>query len=262
VSAVPAAVGTVRLADVDTLADLATFLGRAARVDPDGAARLVGHGDVLAVYVSPVHGGGGPLVLGLRTLRLGAPSAIDATVPLAALIERIAAGDAGAPGAPGTPSTPDTPGTPVAPGAPGAPGALGAPGAPGAPGTPGAVLGVLPAPASVASWAGMSPPRQGWQPVAAIEPGVLLERAASGIAEVATGAPSGSGAAAVAGLRARIWGRPLDGDLPDLPAGVAFVAVALGFVDRSAPSVVHRSGPWWRVSSSAGHVLARRALLL
>src|SRR4051794_8867760 len=92
--AVPVA---LRLADAATAADLATFLRRARRADPDGAARLVGHGDVLAVSVSPVHGAGGPVVLGLRTLRLAAPSTLDATVPLDALAEAV---DAAAPSGP------------------------------------------------------------------------------------------------------------------------------------------------------------------
>ena len=62
------------LPDRQALHDLETFLGRARRVDPDGACRLVVTGGVLAVYVSPVHGGGGPTVLGLRVLAL-APAA-------------------------------------------------------------------------------------------------------------------------------------------------------------------------------------------
>src|SRR5437764_10583894 len=76
------------LPDADALADLATFVGRARRVDPDGACRLVASGTVVAAYVSPVHGGGGPTVLGLRVLALAAPADLDATVPLAALLDR------------------------------------------------------------------------------------------------------------------------------------------------------------------------------
>ncbi len=78
------------LPDAPSLADLATFVGRARRADPDGAARLRGLGDVLAVYVSPLHGGGGPTVLGLRTLALARPSELDVTVPLASLLDRFA----------------------------------------------------------------------------------------------------------------------------------------------------------------------------
>jgi len=214
---------TVHLADADTLADLVTYLGRARRADPDGAARLVAHGDVLAAYVSPVHGGGGPVVLGLRTGRLRAPADLDVTVPLAAAVERLAGGVA----------------------------------------LPGAALDLPDARMSTtASWAGMSPPRQGWQLVGPVDGVALAGRASSGIAEVADGAPAGSGAAAVAALRARVWGRPLSDAEPDLPVGVAYAAMVLGFLEAGGPATVFRSGPWWRVTTSAGHVLARRPALL
>ena len=35
-----------------------------------------------------MHGGDGPVVLGLRVLALAAPAALDVTVPLAALLDR------------------------------------------------------------------------------------------------------------------------------------------------------------------------------
>ncbi|HEY6796446.1 MAG TPA: hypothetical protein VI248_17355 [Kineosporiaceae bacterium] len=219
-SAVPE---TLRFPDALVAADLTTFLERARRVDPGGAARLVGHGDVLAVYVSPVHGGGGPVVLGLRTLQLGAPSAVDATTPLAALLAELARGAEPARG-------------------------------------PAAVVVPLER-AGEATWAGTSPPRRGWQPVGAVEPQVIQERAQVGISDVAAGAPAGSGAAAVTALRARVWGRPLTQALPEVPAGVAFAVVALGYLDAAAPAAVYRAGPWWRVTTSGGHVLARRPLL-
>ena len=59
----------LELADAETFRDLATYLSRARRVDPDGAARLMADGGVLAAYVSPVHGAPGPTVLGLRAAR-------------------------------------------------------------------------------------------------------------------------------------------------------------------------------------------------
>jgi hypothetical protein len=216
------------LPDADALADLATFVGRAKRVDPDGAARLVGHGDVLAVYVSPVHGSGGPTVLGLRTLQLALASTVDVTVALAALTDRLARTG------PELPDRPDLAG-PVA-------------------------LAVPPAEAVGAAWAGMAPPRRGWQGVGEVAAETLRTRAAAGVAEVAAGAPEGSGAAAVGALRSRIWGRSLveePAELAGLPAGVAYAADALGFVDDDLPAAVYRSGPWWRVTSGRGHVLAR-----
>ncbi len=215
------------LADAEVLGDLATFVARAKRVDPDGAARLVGHGDVLAVYVSPIHGGGGPTVLGLRTLALAAPTDLDVTVPLAALTDRFARPADGA-----------APEGPVP-------------------------LAVPPAPVA-APWAGVTPPRTGWTAVGLVESATLRQVAAGGIAEVALGMPDVAGAAAVARLRAGVWGRPLfgAGGGPDVPAGVAYAADALGFVTEGEPAALYSSGPWWRLTTSRGHVLARRPALL
>lgn len=215
----PVMADTLWFADTDTLTDLATLVGRAHRADPGGAARLIGHGDVLAVYVSPVHGGGGPVVLGLRTLGLAAPSGLDVTVPLEALEAALRAADV-------------------------------------------ARLTVPSGRASAGGWAGTSPPRRGWQAAGAVGATVLARRAAEGIAEVATGVPAGSGASAVAALRARVWGRPLLAELPQLPAGVAFAVTVLGFTDGRASAEIYRSGPWWRLTTAAGHVLARRSALL
>ena len=211
------------LPDAEAMADLGTFVGRAKRVDPDGAARLIGHGDVLAVYVSPVHGGGGPTVLGLRTLHLAVASLIDVTVPLGALTDRFA-----------------RPGQGVE--------ALG--------------LAVPPVEAVGVAWAGVVPPRRGWVADGAVEAAVLRAAAGAGVAEVAAGAPEGSGAAAVAALRGRVWGRPLGAGRPGLPFGVAFVADALGFLDDDRPAALYRCGPWWRLTSERGHVLARTPALL
>ena len=213
------------LPDAEVVADLATYVARAKRVDPDGAARLVGHGDVLAVYVSPVHGGGGPTVLGMRTLALAAPADLDVTVPLAALTDRFARPASEPPG-------------PVP-------------------------LSVPPAPVS-ASWAGVSPPRTGWTAVGLVESSTLRTAASGGIAEVALGMPDVAGAAAVARLRGAVWGRPLFGEssaAPPVPAGVAYVADALGFVTEGEPAALYASGPWWRLTTSRGHVLARRPAL-
>ena len=211
------------LPDAEVLADLATYVARAKRVEPDGAARLVGHGDVLAVYVSPVHGGGGPTVLGLRTLALAAPADLDVTVPLAALTDRFARPADGAGPVP---------------------------------------LAVPPAPVS-AAWAGVSPPRKGWTAVGLVESSTLRTAASGGIAEVALGMPDVAGAAAVARLRAGVWGRPLfgAGGGPDVPAGVAYAVDALGFLVEGEPAAIYAAGPWWRVTTSRGHVLARRPAL-
>lgn len=211
------------LTDDGTLADLATYLGRAQRVDPGGATRLVARADLLAAYVSPVHGGGGPTVVGLRVLPHAGPGDVDATVPLAALGDRFAR------------MAPSGSGTVVE-------------------------LQLPPLAASDATWAGVSPPRSGWEVVGAVPRDLLLTAARQGVADVAAGAPDGAGAAAVARLRALVWGRDLAG-LERVPAGAAYAADALGFLGVDEPVVLYAVGAWRRLTTSRGHVLARASLL-
>lgn len=224
----------LHLEDAATRDDLAVLVSRARRLDADGAARMVGHGLVLAIYVSPVHGSGMPVVLGLRTLALSRPSSVDTTVPLAALADRLArrADEA---------VTSEE-----------------------------RVLPVPPVAATGVVWAGVAPPRHGWTPVGELAVDVVRRAAEAGVAEVAAGVPDGAGSAAVARLRAGVWGRPLtlqgmalDG--ADVPAGAAFAAHGLGFlpddVEAAGPVKVLGSGPWFRLTTSRGHVLARRPLL-
>lgn len=125
----------------------------------------------------------------------------------------------------------------------------------------------LPDTALSPAWAGIAPPRDGWQHVADLSAGILAERAQWGISAVAHGSPEGSGEEAVRALRARIWGEP-DEDLHGLPRGVAFAAEAFGFIasTRDARSAHHlgaeqvrvtQSGRWTRLAFDRGHVLSR-----
>jgi hypothetical protein len=229
----------LHLPDAAALADLAAYLGRAKAVDPDGAVRLVGLGVVLAAYVSPLHGGGGPTVLGLRTTALAAPAQVDVTVSLASMNDRFARLG----GLPGT-------ATPRAAAGPDASG-----------GGP-VDLPVPPTSVPDAAWAGVAPPRRGWEPVGLVPIHALDEVARDGVAQIVEGAPQGSGAAAVAQLRGRVWGRHLSPETGDAPAGLAFAAKALGFLREGEPAALYRSGPWTRLTTSAGHVLARGPALL
>jgi hypothetical protein len=206
--------------------DLGTYVGRAARVDAGGAARLVAHGDVLAIFVSPVHGGGGPTVLGLRVLRLAGAVDVDTTVTLASLSDRFARIVAGGLVGPDAPVRVPLP----------------------------------PQEATDVAWAGVTPPRAGWEVLGTVPEPVLREAARAGIEEVAAGAGDGSGAQAVARLRGLVWGRDVPG-VPGLPAGAAFAADALGFLGGDEPVALHRTGSWRRLTSRHGHVLARTSLL-
>jgi hypothetical protein len=232
------------LPDLAALADLETFIGRAKQIEAGGAVRLVAHGSVLAVYASALHGSGAPTVLALRVLELAEPSDVDATVSVAALTDRFALTDRSL----ATKRvTPQTAGGPIP-------------------------LALPPTTATGATWAGMVPPRSGWSMEGVLRADDLRRAARAGIDEVAAGTPQVAGAAAVAKLRALVWGRPLP-DHDELPAGTAFAAEAFGFLsnlqsevfDQNAePDIVslHRAGRWWRLSTARGHVLARAAVAL
>lgn len=213
------------LPDGESIVDLATFVGRARTLDADGAIRLQAVGEVLAAWVCVLPGQGilrSGLVLGLRTMRLAGEHHLDVTVPLGSLTDRFAR--RASTGDPGT-ALPVPPGE-VAP-----------------------------------PWAAVSPPRSGWEPVGKASVAALEQAAREGIAEVAQGAPEGSGAAAVAALRHRVWSRPVDedGTAGSVPSGTALAIHALGFATGAAggTATVHRAGPWLRLSLPAGYVLAR-----
>lgn len=213
---------TLEFPDGEAVADLATYVARARGLDADGAMRLQAVGPVLAAWVCAVPGQGllrSGLVLALRTMSLAGEHALDTTVPLAALADRFAR--RAATGDAGT---------------------------------------ALPVPPTQVSpqWAGVTPPRGGWEQAGTVRSAALLAAADEGIAEVATGAPEGAGSAAVAMLRARVWAR----ELPDgggATAGAGLAARVLGFARPGDGQVatVHRSGAWTRVSLPAGHVLSR-----
>lgn len=237
----------LRLPDVQDVADLETLLGRARTADPGGAVRLWADGSVLAVTVGLVPGHGllgEGAVLGLRAVRLAAEATVDVVVSFEAVNDRLARMRRDA-------ST---------------------------------VLSLPPVQVP-APWAAVTPPRSGWEPRGVIDLDQLRAQARDGIAEIAGGAPQGSGAAAVADLRRRVWSRPVSrgtggtsaagppasgapqagadaagadaaGTGGGPAAGLAFGAFALGFL-AAGPATWHTCGAWQRLTTPAGHVLAR-----
>ncbi|OUE21830.1 hypothetical protein BFL36_10750 [Clavibacter michiganensis] len=224
------------LRDALALGDLQTFLGRSARVD-DGAVRLIGSGGVLAVYTSVLQPAGlldrAPTVLGLRTFAAETQAPVDSVVPIRALLDRLARLEGPATGSPEEP------------------------------------VGVLvPPDTATAPWAGISPPRVGWERLADAPAAALRTAARAGIDEVAAAVPTGIGEQIVSRVRGEVWGRPVDG-APDVLAGGAFAAYSLGFLgpdpapdavadDEEPPVAVLRTGPWTRLTTARGHVLVRR----
>ncbi|MFO7691202.1 MAG: hypothetical protein R6W83_11735 [Cryobacterium sp.] len=235
---------TLSFADSPSLDDLQVYLKRAARVE-DGAVRLIASGNVLLVYSAILYRRGlldqSPTVLGLRTFALDEPLTLDTVVTVRSLLDRIARVVAGP--------------------------RHGA----------GPVELAVPFETTTVSWAGISPPRSGWQPLGEMDVAVLEAAARSGIDEVAAAIPSGTGEALVQKVRSTVWSQPIDaleyiedpaqpglpagsGDGPvrgAVPAGAGFAAVSLGFLAADERVQLFRSGSWLRLSTSRGHVLVK-----
>ncbi|WP_426319689.1 hypothetical protein [Microbacterium sp. E-13] len=114
----------------------------------------------------------------------------------------------------------------------------------------------LPETALAPAWAGIAPPRSGWEPRTGVEASALAAKAQGGIARVADTVPTDAGEDVVRTVRAAVWGAP-DDDLGGLPLGVAFAALSLGFISGSETAQVFSHGPWTRLSLARGHVLVR-----
>lgn len=106
------------------------------------------------------------------------------------------------------------------------------------------------------AWAGVAPPRAGWESAGELKSATIAQRAQWGISAVARGATPGAGEEAVRALRSAIWGEP-DEDLAGLARGVAFAAHAFGFISGEENVPVTASGRWTRLAFRRGHVLAR-----
>jgi len=212
------------LPDSLALGDLATYLGRAGRVE-DGSVRLIAGGGVLAVYVAIFYPAGlldeSPTILGLRTFSIGAGEEFDVVVPVGSLLMRLErlkedAADAEAP-----------------------------------------VSVTLPMQVNTVTWAAISPPRGGWSPLPPTVAALLERVAKAGIDEVATAIPTGTGEQIVHRVRSEVWGRPIR-DLEHVPAGAGFAAYSLGFLGDETEVKLFETGPWTRLSTKRGHVLVKR----
>jgi hypothetical protein len=213
------------LADSLALGDLHTYLQRAGRVE-DGSVRLMAGGGILAVYTAIVYPRGildeSPTVLGLRTFALVDTEDFDSVVPMRSLVDRVSRARDTIERDPEAGPVPMT----------------------------------RPAEVNTVTWAGISPPRGGWRRVGETAATTLEAAARSGIDEVATAIPSGTGEQLVQRVRSEVWGRGIDG-LEYVPAGAAFAAYSLGFLGDD-PIGVFETGPWTRLSSRRGHVLVRQ----
>ena len=198
------------------LADLGTYLARARKANPDGAVRLQVLGTLLVTTVAVIEGSG---LMG------------DGTV-LGMRVVTIAPSDA-------VDTTVSF--TSVAD-------RLARDGA-------GSVLSVPPTTVR-APWSGLTPPRDGWEPVGQLDGDVVDSIARQGISQVAEGTPDGAGAHAVDALRRRTWAAMSD-TVPPIAGGLAFGAHVLGFTAAGEAATISAHGRWTRLSTARGHVLVR-----
>lgn len=222
-------VATLHFAEPQARRDLATFLGRAARLE-DGGVRLQVSSGVIAAWVPALRPqsilDASPVVLGMRVAagRVADPATsdlvgdtYDVTVPIRGLLDRLAR------------SQPEEASLPVPP------------------------------ERLRLAWAGIAPPRRGWRIVAALPGADLLAVAEQGIAQVAAAVPDGTGTLLAERARTEVWTRPLPvpGVASGPVAGVAFAAHALGFLAEDGVAQLSSAASWWRLSTARGHVLSR-----
>lgn len=121
---------------------------------------------------------------------------------------------------------------------------------------------LLPAPVTGPAWAGLLPPRAGWQPLA--EPSAEAVHAEVAVAVREFRERSGAvpdhhrSRRVLDDLADEIWSRPLTA-VPQLPLRAAHAAQVIGFLKPGAPLTVHRAGGWLRLSAPAGSIVVRTA---
>jgi len=228
------------LPEAEDLNDLAKYINRAQKMDPEGGVRLRAYGDVLTVYVSPTYSlklaESAPIILGLRTLALAKPAEFDLSYPisdLAALLN----GDSGE-----SEKTFSLLNRLVKVTGQGS--------------TSNGLA--LPDTDYRVHWSNETPTRSGWELGGHFSQEELTAAATKGVAEVAAALPTSVGGPLAARIRGEIWSKSIDYKFP-IPAGAAFVAAGLGFLTEGEQVPWYVSGDWLRLSPAHGHVLSKFA---
>lgn len=110
------------------------------------------------------------------------------------------------------------------------------------------------------SWSGVTPERTGWTKRSGLPAQQLIDTAKAGVREVAEIVPVNPGALIVNNARGAVWGRMIEDT--QVPAGAAFAAYALGFLEPEGQVDVYEHHRWSRLSSDRGHVLVRPPVTL
>lgn len=107
-----------------------------------------------------------------------------------------------------------------------------------------------------AVWAGMLPPRAGWEPYGVLDAKSLRDVAIAGAVRVAEALPENPGQPLVDQARGAVWSLEI---APGVPAAAAFAIDALGFLRGQDHIVMARSRNWLRLVSEHGEVFVRAA---
>jgi hypothetical protein len=234
----------LQLANPIARADLATYLGRAGRIEDSGVRiQQVGESGV-ALWVPVLRPAGiltdSPLVMAVRAIpgsvldveeRDRLDGGFDAVVPLRGMLDRLAR----------EPASDDE-----------------------------AVRIPLPRERLHESWTGNWPPLGGWERVTTLDVAQLTAVADDGIGQIAQATENQLGQLLAERIRTDVWTRMLPesvvsadiapSDAPDRlpPAGSAFAAHALGFLRPGDTGTLSTVSGWWRLAFPAGQVLIRR----
>lgn len=210
---------TLAFRDGESVRDLDTFVDRAGVIENE-SVRLIADGDVLTAWVQ---------VLSPRGLSDTTPTvlgmrgfalAAPAHVDLVVPIESLRVRL-------GTPETAD-----------------------------GTFVVTLPAAVPSIRWTVTLPPRDGWEVTGKVNSSDLEKVSRDGVKEVQKSIPTEAEERVVRSIRSQVWGSNISKKI-GLPAGVAFAAVALGFLTEKTLPVSIRD-PWIRISSAGGDVIAKR----
>lgn len=115
-------------------------------------------------------------------------------------------------------------------------------------------------PASVTGpgWAGMLPPRTGWQLLDELALPDVAREVAAGVAEFRAGTVPDTPRAELDRIAADIWNRPIAEHIPLRAAHAAHALGFLGPLDPNARVAVLRAGGWLRLEAPYGSVSVRR----
>ncbi|MBF9070487.1 hypothetical protein [Streptacidiphilus fuscans] len=214
------AVEPLRFAEPQEVAPLADFLTRLLRYDRAAAVRLQTAGATLAVFARIPLGEAGPLVI--RTARLAEAHPLDVTVSAGQWLEELGRDE------PQEAAAADAEGD----------GAL-----------------VLPPSITGPAWAGLLPPRSGWEHVADLPTAPLGAAVAAAVSEFRRAGEPGAGSGDA--LAEAIWSRRVH------PSGLtlrALHAAHLTGLLRQAPQLaLHQHPAWLRLTAPRGSVVVRRA---